>query len=197
MQKSTRPRRGRPPAYDRDAVLAGALSAFWTNGVAHTTLRDLEDATGADRSTLYNSFGGRAGLHRSAAAAYVDRLAQELFAPMADGTDGLADVDRFLARLADLLASDETPPGCLIVNDLTDDGRDHEASQRYLDALRTGLRAALSRAADTGEVDVERVEDLTDTLLAAVIGANAVGRHAGGAQAARLLAATRALLADR
>ena len=45
---------GRPPEFDRDAVLTAAVFAFWAGGYEGTTVSDLEAATGVDRSTLYS-----------------------------------------------------------------------------------------------------------------------------------------------
>ena len=40
---------GRPPEFDRDAVLTAAVEAFWTGGFKETTVADLEAATGVSR----------------------------------------------------------------------------------------------------------------------------------------------------
>jgi AcrR family transcriptional regulator len=72
MVQNTSPssqRLGRRPGFDSEAVVAAAIVAFWAKGFEATTLSDLEAATGVDRSSIYNSFGGKEGLYRSAAAA--------------------------------------------------------------------------------------------------------------------------------
>ena len=113
--------RGRRPAFDRATVISEAMRMFWSKGFSSTTLNDLEHATGVDRSTLYNSFDGKDGLYRSAAAAYVDGVEQELFASLFVGTGGIADVVEFIDRLDDVFRSGARPRGCLIINDLASD----------------------------------------------------------------------------
>lgn len=163
-------RRGRPPKFDRDAVIAAAISAFFESGFEATTLGDLENATGVDRSTLYNSFGGKQGLYDLATTAYIERAEQSLFDPLANGTaDGYANILEFLGRLRSGLTSPEAIPGCLIVNDMAA-GSAPDVATRYRTKLEAGLAAALSRA---GHPTPGAQADL---LAAAVIGVNLVSK---------------------
>ena len=144
-------------------MIDSAIDAFFVKGFDATTLSDLESATGVDRSTLYNSFGGKTGLYRAATARYLDRAATGLFGTLHDGSssdsnsdsnsgsndgsnDGLADIVQFLETLRVGLTMAEVSPGCLIVNDMAA-GSDREAAARYRELLDSGLRAALGRAA--------------------------------------------------
>ena len=150
------------------------------HGFDAATLSDLEAATGVDRSTIYNSFGGKDGLYHSAAAAYVDRAYDQMFEPLHSGTHGIADIVEFLDRLADVVRSGTTPPGCLIVNDMAAD-IDHEATNRYLKCLAGGLRAALERASASGEIDPAKNAQRCQTLVAAILGVNIAHRNAADA----------------
>ena len=166
--------------------MSAAIGAFWAKGFAATTLSDLEDATGVDRSTLYNSFEGKEGLYRAATAAYLDRADDELFAPLYEGTDGIADVIEFIDRLRDNLRSGANPPGCLIVNDMAC-ATAHEATGRYLRSLEGGLRLALGRASRSGEADAVKADARCQFLCAAVVGINLVSRNGGDNVAALAL----------
>lgn len=169
-------KRGRRPAFDRSTVVAAAVRTFWSKGFSSTTLNDLEVATGVDRSTLYNSFDGKEGLYRSAAAAYVDLAEQELFASLFNGTDGIADIVEFIDRLDEVFRSGARPRGCLIINDLASDVDDH-ASKRYLRSLEEGLRLALERASESGETDPNKALHRSQFLTAAVLGFSLVSRN--------------------
>lgn len=194
VDKSTR--RGRPPSFDHDAVVDAAMRAFWDRGFEGTSLSDLEAATGADRSTLYNSFGGKAGLYREAAGRYVDLVEEHLFAPLTVGERGLEDIVDFFDRLGEQFDPGAHPPGCLIVNDLTALDHDQAASDRYLDRLSDGLQTALQRAAASGEIDPSHVDELAEVLTAAVIGINTIARRHPGdpGPPARSAAAARSLV---
>jgi TetR/AcrR family transcriptional regulator, transcriptional repressor for nem operon len=194
-QKSSR-RPGRPPAFDRVRVIEAAVGAFWSAGYQRTSLTALEQATGVDRSTLYNSFGGKAGLYRQAAAGYVDVVEAQIFAPLHHGTGGVDDVVAFLDRLGAHVRAGRHPPGCLIVNDLASTGHDRTATERYLRRLDEGLRSALERSARLGETDDSAVGDRVRLLAAAVIGVNLAAAGAGhGDGAADTAADTAAALA--
>ncbi len=145
------------------------MRAFWSKGFTATTLSDLEEATGVDRSTLYNSFDGKDGLYRSATTAYVDLVEQELFEPLLNGRDGIADIIEFIDRLSNTFRSGANPRGCLIINDIASDA-DHQATNRYLGSLQHGLRTALERAAADGDTDPNKTDQRCHLLAAAIIG---------------------------
>jgi AcrR family transcriptional regulator len=63
VQKSTKKRRGRPPAYDPSVALTRAMEVFWDAGYAATSLDDLAAATGMNRPSLYGAFGDKRALY--------------------------------------------------------------------------------------------------------------------------------------
>lgn len=176
---------GRPPAFDRKAVISAAVFAFWSKGFNATTLTDLEDATGVDRSSLYKSFGGKNGLYESAAAAYLAVADEQLFHPLHHGTDGIIDILEFIDILSNSYRSD-SPKGCFIVNDMATVAN-FDPTQRYLERLEGGFRAALERASTKGQIDTQTVEQRRQFLTAAFIGINLVHRHATDPTAAYTL----------
>jgi len=171
-------RRGRPPKFDADAVVAAAIGAFMAKGFDATTLNDIETATGVDRSTLYNSFGGKAGLYKLATDTYLTSARLGLFATLHDGTRGLDDVTDFLSTLRQGLTSQDEVLGCLIVNDMSS-GSDTEAADCYQDLLESGILAALERASSRGEADADRSQSRAALILTTVLGINLVASNPG------------------
>ncbi|MGI9598341.1 MAG: TetR/AcrR family transcriptional regulator, partial [Acidimicrobiales bacterium] len=147
---------GRPQEFDREQVLTSAVFAFWSGGYKATTVGDLERATGVDRSTLYKSFGGKDGLYRTAADTYIAMATEQLFSKLHDGTDGVEDILAFIDTLSASYRAGQ-PKGCYIVNDMGDVD-EYDATNRYFDILLTGFRAALERAADTGQIPADSIE---------------------------------------
>ena len=47
---------GRPKSFSREDVLEKAMPVFWKRGFAATSLQDLEQATGVNKSGLYAEF---------------------------------------------------------------------------------------------------------------------------------------------
>lgn len=182
---------GRPPEFDREAVLTAAVFAFWTSGFKATTVGDLEEATGVDRSTLYKSFGGKSGLYESAADTYIAMASEQLFSKLHDGTDGVEDVLAFIDTLDGSYRAGQ-PRGCYIVNDMGSVG-EYDATHRYFDILRTGFTAALRRAVDRGQLAADVIERRAEFLTAAFVGINLTHRNMADPEAAhRLMAGVRA-----
>src|SRR5437867_10098735 len=104
---------GRPLAFDPDVALDAALRQFWAHGFEGTSLQDLERATKLSRSSLYNTFGSKGALFDRAVGRYLDLLDRALLGPLESGTEGLADLRRFVDRLGSQLDDSAVVAGCL------------------------------------------------------------------------------------
>lgn len=194
------PRRGRPRAYDIEAVTAAALEVLWTKGYEETSVDDLVAATGLGPSSLYAAFGSKRGVMEAALTRYShDRDAQ--LAPLERGTRGLEDIRTFLRTLrAGLTAPDSR--GCFMVNSSAGvaarDDRVADQVKQYCSRLRAGLAAALSRAARAGETadGSELVIDRAYLLQAALFGAQLAARAGDAEAASGALTALEGLLDD-
>jgi len=167
---------GRPPEYERDQVIAKAMDAFWRDGYEATTLSDLEAATGLDRSSIYNSFGGKSGLYDMVIKSYLDRGRVELFAPLTDGVAGIADLVEFLDRLQAIQLDDSTPTGCMVTNDLCRPGN-AEPTDAYLEMLRAGVANTIERSNQVDRTNPDLNAARCQTLMASVVGVNLLHHH--------------------
>ncbi|MCA8909132.1 MAG: TetR/AcrR family transcriptional regulator [Rhodospirillaceae bacterium] len=125
---------GRPPAFDEDEVLTGAMHAFRRKGYRGASVRDLEQATGLKMGSIYNSFGDKAGLFDAAFAHYNASFVRgriDRFAPPSAGLAGLR---------ALFLSVTEEPGGesygCLITNSAVELGGAEPAPAWVADGLR-------------------------------------------------------------
>ena len=157
-------------------MVAKAVTTFWSHGYDGTTLDLLERATGVDRSSIYNSFGGKAGLYEQAASAYIQRGEEHLFVPLTEGEEGLADIIAFLNLLEEIQLDDTYPLGCLIINDLAAPANE-DVTSRYLAAIDTGLKMAIERSNRTDGTDPRHNSSRRESLVAAIIGANLTHRR--------------------
>src|ERR1700744_6184908 len=62
--------RGRPRAYDPEAVLRQAMDLFWKAGYAGTSLDDIATATGVARPSLRAAFGDKHEIYLKALDGY-------------------------------------------------------------------------------------------------------------------------------
>jgi TetR/AcrR family transcriptional repressor of nem operon len=193
--------RGRPRAFDDDAVVAEAMELFWRSGYAGVSVPDLSAATGLSSSSLYNAYGSKLALFEKALDRYLDtRIADRMVGPLRRGSEGLADVDAFLQRLA-ATTRIRPPRGCLAVNTIAEFRHAPPAiaarTARYRAELRDGLGAALGRAAAAREIALETVDVRVAAVVPMVVAFNLlVAAGAPVREARELLAAARAVAAS-
>src|SRR5262249_24207113 len=93
---------GRPRGYDRDNVLVAARDLFWEQGYEATSISDLEQRTGLNRSSLYHEFGSKHELFEAALECYADRVIAQLLADLRNDEATLDTVAALFRRLAKL-----------------------------------------------------------------------------------------------
>ena len=153
-------RRGRPRAFESDAVLAQAMDVFWKDGFAATSLDELSAATGLNRPSLYGAFGDKRALYIQAYRRYREHV-RETFVPLLAERAPLAEKLRriFLVAL-DLYLSGETGPrGCFTVLSASSDAiADPEIRSMVGEAIDNSDRAferLFANARDEGELPAD------------------------------------------
>ena len=63
---------GRPKGFSREEVLEKAMPVFWKHGFADTSLQELEQATGVNKSGLYSEFRDKEDLFVACLRHYLD-----------------------------------------------------------------------------------------------------------------------------
>ncbi|MFE7525353.1 TetR/AcrR family transcriptional regulator [Kitasatospora sp. NPDC057542] len=155
-----RPRRGRPPAFDRAEALAAATRLFWRLGYEATSVTELTTAMGIRPGSLYAAFGDKQSLfeevvrqyRRSPAGAFVAAALKE--APTA--YDAFA---RILREAAAIYPDPSHPAGCLVISAATNVTPQDAGIQEHLRELRNGnlrtFEARLRQARQDGELPPE------------------------------------------
>lgn len=70
----------RPKEFDPNEALERAMLLFWEKGFQATSMRDLVQAMGINRGSLYDTFGSKEELYQAA----IDRYCDEQTAGMID-----------------------------------------------------------------------------------------------------------------
>src|SRR5579859_2732118 len=86
---------GRPRAFDEQAVIHAARDIFAERGPELTSIVDLEQRTGLDRSSLYNTFGSKQGVFEAALRSYLDEGIEPWLTSLRQPTAGLDTVVAF------------------------------------------------------------------------------------------------------
>ncbi|MBB3770171.1 AcrR family transcriptional regulator [Angulomicrobium tetraedrale] len=71
--------------FDEERLLADALAQFWRKGFAATSMQELAQASGVQRGSLYNAYGGKEALfiaaYRRYQARYIEGVQRALAPP--------------------------------------------------------------------------------------------------------------------
>ena len=129
---------GRLKKFSRDEALAKALPIFWRKGFAATSLKDLEGATGINKSGLYGEFKGKEELFLASLERYFENRPNR--ALLEREPYGWRNVEDFLAACAP-----KGPRGCFAVNTLRELGELGEAAASIIDAHRARLKSLFAR----------------------------------------------------
>jgi len=103
---------GRPKRFNRESILEKAQPVFWSRGFADTSLHELEQATGVNKSGLYSEFKDKEDLFVQSLRYYVDHL--ELERLLASEPLGWDNVERFLK----VQFRNRALKGCFVVNSM-------------------------------------------------------------------------------
>jgi TetR/AcrR family transcriptional repressor of nem operon len=159
--------------FDEDQVLERAVALFRERGYDGTSLPALTAKLGICRQSLYNTFGDKRGLYLKA----LERWGQlevdsklDLLTRQGSPLENLRTFIRGFAAMAATCPGD----GCFTVTAMVETRDDPEALavvERQVARLERGIRTALERARDCGELRHDlRPERLARTLITASYG---------------------------
>lgn len=102
--------------FDVDVALDAAMVQFWRAGFADTSLDDLSNATGLNRSSLYSSFGDKESLYLRCLDRYAVRYGARYEQALSSGTSGepLGAIRAFFEVTLHRIADPAVPDGCLV-----------------------------------------------------------------------------------
>jgi TetR/AcrR family transcriptional regulator, transcriptional repressor for nem operon len=150
----------RPRSFDEDRVLDTAMRTFWANGYESTSTRDLCEALGLDRSSVYNAFTNKRELFKRALTRYMDATAADQLRILDDHE--LPATERIRALFANILRTEAANRrdghgiGCLTVNTTMElAGRDPEIAlmlDRDTERRMASLRAVIESGQRDGDI---------------------------------------------
>ena len=189
---------GRTRSFAEVDVARAARGVFWSRGYEDTSLPDLEEATGLNRSSIYHSFTSKRGLFDAAVESYLDDVVRPRLAPLGAPEVAPDALETYLRGLRQAMVDHETAlakNGCLLLN-ATGSSLGHEAAllavvTRYCDDLRAAIASGV--AARRPELSDRDRETLTTTCTGLVFASMAIVRVDSSTAAAMLDAALDAL----
>lgn len=153
---------GRKQQFEREEVLRRALRVFWQKGYAETSVRDLELATGVNKSGLYSEFRDKLDLFLEALRWYLqNRGAKKLLTRNPLGFENIKD---FL-EIGETCMEDCR--GCFAINSLREIAILPPEAQQIIAAKQEQLKKLIAKnlkAAGTS-ADANALAELTLTIF--------------------------------
>lgn len=154
----------RPEVFNRKDIVQKVQQVFWAKGYNGTSMQDLVDATGLNRSSIYNSFGSKHELfmlslkeYQEQSSANLDQLRLKAKTPL--------EVLRSLFEMAvHQISGDHKNKGCMLVNCATELANQEAEVQHWLagsnEKMQGKFADLLEAARDEGELAAD-----TDTRV--------------------------------
>ncbi len=138
------------------AAIAAAQEVFWRNGYEKTSVADLVAATGFNRYSLYNTFGGKLEIFLAALDAYYLERKAVFFKSFSDPEKKPIEAIRSVIEYA-IAGMAERQTGCFICNVASEVSAEEpivfERIEAYLKEIRGAYEVALQRAAERNELN--------------------------------------------
>ena len=114
--------------FDERQALQAAMLVFWEKGYDGTSINDLEQAMGLNRTSIYNAFGNKSALFERVMTCYKESVMAELFARLDSAQNIREGIRRMLNGALDIHFDEDNPGGCLVVLSVMESGQHDDAS---------------------------------------------------------------------
>ena len=140
-----------------DAV-AASMRVFWLKGYPSTSLSDLEEATGLNRSSLYATFGSKEDIFVACLSQYGDLCAKDAFEALQD-PDIRQAIGGMLRVRAKKMTDPKMPNGCLFLSLVVDQEALPQnlkaAAKKVMREIEDHLYERLLRGQREGQISTE------------------------------------------
>ena len=102
--------------FNKDLVLEQASNVFHLKGYNATSMQDLVDATGLNRSSIYNSFGNKLNLFLECLKIYQNKYQQKTASTLLKAKNPLEAIRSIFNLYLLEMVGDKDRKGCLIAN---------------------------------------------------------------------------------
>ena len=173
-------RMARPREFDEATVLDAAMQCFWRQGFESTSVKDLIERTGLTAASLYNAYGDKRAMFRTALDRYIEksigaRLQRSETLPPREG------IKAFFDDILRRSLRDREHKGCLIVNSALEVApHDREFRETIVETLKR-LESFFLGCVERGQADgtissAQSATCLSQHLLALLMGVRVLAR---------------------
>ena len=173
----------RTKQFDENQVIDAAMRKFWESGFEGTSMRDLEQCTALNRTSLYNAFGNKRQLFERALDHYTGKVLGELSTVLNGEPTAKQGIRALLNAVLKLHYDDDNPGGCLVALSVLESAQHDKQTtammQGTMQELKRVLQARLSKAKKSGELSKTLDVGATSAAFITTIAGMAVMSKAG------------------
>ncbi|MEK7266085.1 MAG: TetR/AcrR family transcriptional regulator [Pseudomonadota bacterium] len=153
------------------------MHAFWTQGFSATSMQDIIDLTGANRATLYSTYGDKRAVFMAALRHYEGLMRAALYEAPLETLGPIEVLRDFLMTFVEA----EGARGCFVTNTALEVAPHDEEVRKYIASVQTGVERRivelidLSKADGTTPAEIDSSEE-AKAILAIAIGLSVLAR---------------------
>ena len=163
-------RRGRPPSFDREAVLDQAMLTFWRLGYEGASIADLTAAMGITAQSLYAAFGSKSALYHEVLSHYQQTVGAFSARALREEESALAGFKRLLMESAAEFCKPRRPRGCMVSTGVLTCATENQDEVRYVAQLRKAAVGAFKDHIDRAIAEGEFKPATDSSALARYLG---------------------------
>lgn len=118
--------------FDKEKVLKNAMHVFWEKGYNGTSMQDLVDATGLNRSSIYNSFGSKLELYQNTLSLYQKESGGMFQKALVKAQNPLEAIRLVFEGFLPEIMNDEKGKGCFVMNCKAEMGNQDQDIREWL-----------------------------------------------------------------
>ena len=142
--------------FDKEAVLDSAMHLFWRKGYHATSMQDLVEAMGINRSSIYNTFGDKFALYLESLKRYQSLERSQAHRYLLQSNSPLEAIKKFIEGIIEAILTDKDKVGCYISNCTAEFAHSDSPVRKFLDENQSNLRQLfkdiLIKGQEAGEI---------------------------------------------
>jgi TetR/AcrR family transcriptional repressor of nem operon len=170
----------RPREFDDEIVLDAAIQCFWRRGYEATSVKDLIGKTGITAASLYNAFGDKRALFRTALDRYVESSIGERIR-RCEARPPREAIGAFFEEILNRSLRDRGHKGCMLVNSALEMAPHDAEFQKMIASVLDRIETFFLNCVKAGQADgtITRSipgENLAHHLLGMLMGVRVLAR---------------------
>jgi TetR/AcrR family transcriptional repressor of nem operon len=155
----------RPREFDEEVVLDAAIQCFWARGYEATSIKDLTGRTGITSASLYNAYGDKRAIFRTALDHYVEGSIGERIR-RCEALPPRQAIGAFFDEILSRSLTDREHKGCMLVNSALEMAPHDPEFRQIIAGVLDRIESFFLRCIETGQADDTITRSMPSEILA-------------------------------